>query len=74
MAKTDTGGEFLRTDANRHGLSAMIKRFDNHWIAFIYLEVVYLYIADNWSGPAWSCPHRVTKAVTGSHMGGPGPD
>jgi hypothetical protein len=36
--------------------------------------VVSLYIADNWSGPVWSCPHRVTKAVTGSYMGGLGPD
>jgi len=34
--------------------------------------VVYPYVADNWSGPVWSCPHRVTKAVTGSHMGGQG--
>jgi len=32
--------------------------------------VVYLYVADNWSRPVWDCQHCVSKAVTGSHMGG----
>jgi hypothetical protein len=31
--------------------------------------VVYLYGADNWSGPVWSCPHCMTNVVVGSYIG-----